>query len=258
MGEVMARPDDARGFLHKRILGAVGGLITSGSPLGALSGFARGGRTVSTARPRPQTGIPAPRPPARAVVPRTETARPSFISEAGKLLGRALKFGGEAPAPTRLALTIPGVPEIPGVGCILPFRLDPVTNTCKIFLGDRPGPNGDVAVGEAVMGRYGAGMTAGIRVIDRAVCLRGMQLGNDGVCYNKGAIKNSERMWPAGRKPLLTGGDMNAISIAARAGRKLDATTQRLQRLGLMNVRRTRKKPAAHRHARKATGVVSV
>jgi len=92
-----------------------------------------------------------------------------------------------------------------------------------------------------VMGRYGAGLAPGNRVINRAVCLRGMQLGNDGVCYNKSQITNKERMWPAGRKPLLSGGDMRAISTAARAAGRLERTTKRLQKIGLM------KKPAPRR-----------
>ena len=78
-------------------------------------------------------------------------------------------------------------------------------------------------------------------MIDRAVCPRGTQLGNDGLCYNKSQISNKQRMWPAGRKPLLTGGDMRAISTAARAGRRLDLTTKRLQKLGMM------KKPSPRR-----------
>jgi len=100
---------------------------------------------------------------------------------------------------------------------------------------------GAVPVGEAVMGRYGAGLRPGSMVIDRAVCLKGMQLGNDGICYNKSQISNQQRQWPAGRKPLLSGGDMRAISIAARAGRRLEGATKRLQRLGMM------KKPATRR-----------
>ena len=91
------------------------------------------------------------------------------------------------------------------------------------------------------MGRYGAGLEPGSIEIQRAVCLKGMQLGNDGVCYNKSQITNKQRMWPAGRKPLLTGGDMRAISTAARAGRRMDLATKRLQKMGMMKkpVRRT-------------------
>jgi len=93
--------------------------------------------------------------------------------------------------------------------------------------------------GEAVMGQYGAALVPGSQIVDRATCPRGTQLGNDGLCYNKSQISNKQRMWPAGRKPLLTGGDMRAISTAARAGRRLELATKRLQKMGMM------KKPAA-------------
>ncbi len=133
-------------------------------------------------------------------------------------------------------------------GCIFPFRRDPRTGECRIFAGERSGPD-DVffsggRAGEAVMGRFGAGMVPGVRTIDRAVCLRGMQLGLDGLCYDKKQLTNKERLWPAGRRPLLTGGDMRCISIASRAGKKLERTTKRLQAIGLM------KKPAPRRAAR--------
>ena len=103
------------------------------------------------------------------------------------------------------------------------------------------------------MGQYGAGLMPGNMVIDRAVCLRGMQLGNDGLCYNKGQITNRQRMWPAGRRPLLTGGDMRAISTAARAGKRLEGATKRLQKLGLMRKPAPRRKlltsgPSVHHH----------
>jgi len=94
--------------------------------------------------------------------------------------------------------------------------------------------------GESILGQYGAGMVAGSQIVDRAVCLKGMQLGNDGVCYNKSQISNKQRMWPAGRKPLLTGGDMRAISTAARAGRRLELATKRLQKMGMMKKPTTR------------------
>jgi len=106
-------------------------------------------------------------------------------------------------------------------------------------------------VGEAVMGRYGAALVPGNRAIQRAVCLPGMQLGDDGFCYNKGSISNRQRMWPKGRAPLLTGGQMRAISIAATAGRRLERTTKRLQKIGLMKKPASRRKitSGAHTHA---------
>ena len=256
------RPGDLRGFVHKRLLGAVGGFIRGG-PLGALGGFVAGGRPrVPTLQPQQVQLGPPPilvRAPARPTIPRTATARPSRLTAAGKEMGKELKFGGDgggiggvvggiAERFRRLAGGGPrrGV-EGPtgGDGCILPWRWDPRTQSCKIFAGQQTGVD-PTPMGEAVMGRYGAGLQPGNMVIDRAVCLRGMQLGNDGLCYNSGQITNKQRMWPAGRKPLLTGGDMRAISVAARAGRRLEGATKRLQRLGMM--KKPARRAAPHHH----------
>jgi len=182
------------------------------------------------------------RPTSRPTLSRAATARPSAASDAGKQLGRAAKFGGEmidgAPR-ARAAVSAP---------CVLPFRRDPRTGECRIFIGaesgrDRPAAERAAArgtaaaaapVGDAVMGRYGAALAPGSMMIDRAVCLRGMQLGNDGLCYNKSQISNKQRMWPKGRAPLLTGGEMRAISIAARAGSRVEKATERLRKLGMV------------------------
>jgi len=96
-----------------------------------------------------------------------------------------------------------------------------------------------ISVGEAVMGRYGAGMVPGNQVINRADCnlggrIRGMVLGNDGVCYNRREISNKERMWPRGRRPLLTGGDLNAISKAKRAAGRLARVISDTRSIGLL------------------------
>ncbi len=88
-------------------------------------------------------------------------------------------------------------------------------------------------------------MTPGSRIVDRAVCLPGMVVAKDGLCYNRSQIKNSERMWPRGRRPLLTGGDMRAISIAARAASRMTRTAVRLQEIGLI------KKPIARKPRKK-------
>jgi len=253
------RPGDERGFIHKKLLGAVGSLagvlpIPGGSFIStaarALSGR---GRAPGPAQFGGARGFRTGR-----TVPRTQTARVSVFSRAEKELGKALKFGGGGDGVLSAA---PGANR--SGGCILPWRRAP-DGTCQIFLGDRPGPddvgggNGAVVgpVGEAVMGRYGAAMQPGSMMIDRAVCGRKMQLADDGLCYSKSAITNKQRMWPRGRQPLLTGGDMRAISIANTAAKRLERTTKRLQSMGMM------KKPTArargHAHARAARGVVNV
>lgn len=106
------------------------------------------------------------------------------------------------------------------------------------------------------MGRYGAAMQPGSMMIDRAVCGRKMHLADDGLCYSKSTISNKQRMWPRGRRPLLSGGDMRAIGIAAGAAKRLERTTKRLQSMGMMKKPSGRRVP--HQHARAATGVVSV
>lgn len=253
------RPNDRRGFLHKTLGSIAKGII--GTTVGvAKIGFraSPAGQALAAAqqalvqpsifpqfRPGPQGFALAPpgqvpqfgptrqtsRSFGRGTVPRTQTARVSLASASEKEMGRSAKFNGGGGAA--------------GDGCIFPARRDPGTGRCKIFLGERAGPNGGAPVGDAVMGRFGAALEPGIQTIDRAVCLPGMQLGKDGLCYNKGAITNKERMWPAGRKPLLSGGEMRAISIAARAGSRLEKTTKRLQKLGMMKKSTIRSRGAA-------------
>jgi len=228
------RLGDERGFIHKKILGGVGriaGLLPiPGAPIISTAarfiagGGRRGGKTTTTTT---------------RTIPRTLTARPTGFSEAGKELGRNLKFGGAGAGGG-------------GIGCILPFRRDPRTGECKIFLGERSGPDNNgsafagAPVGEAVMGRYGTAQMPDSMTIERSVCKRGMTLGNDGLCYNKGQINNKQRMWPKGRKPLLTGGEMRAISIASRAGKRMDAATVRLRGMGLMKQAPKPRKPKQH------------
>lgn len=243
---VQRRHGDERGFIHKKLLSLGGnllGLIPGGGAVKTGIGLAggiisrRGGGAVAAgtgvwsnrATGQQVRGFPGTAPregfdvdwsfaPDGAPVaarPLVTTTRPSAITADQKRRGREFKgFAGGAGA---------------GNGqCNPPLVWDPQFGRCRpaAFAGD-PG-------GGAVMGQYGAALIPGSMIIDRQVCLRGMQLGNDGLCYNKSQISNKQRMWPAGRKPLLTGGQMNAISIAARAGRRLELATKRLQKMGMM------------------------
>jgi len=236
------RPGDQRGILHKSKFGKfLGGAVKTLVPAVGV-----GSRIVSTA----SSIFLKPR--ARATIPRTLTARPTLAGQQGKELGKQLKVAGFGGIPSG-ARGITGGRAGP---CDWPMVLDSAgrcrTPTSGEFGGEQFG------VGEAVMGRYGAALEPGSQIIDRAICLRGMQLGDDGLCYNKSQITNKQRMWPAGRKPLLSGGDMRAISIAARAGRRLEGTTKRLQRLGMMKKPASRRALPPHRHAQASTAVVSV
>lgn len=104
--------------------------------------------------------------------------------------------------------------------------------------------------GEAKMGRFGAGLKPAVFSQQQRRCPRGSVLGApeaDGtsLCYNRRDISNKERMWPRGRRPLLTGGEMRAISIAASAAKKMQAKQKQLQELGLL------KKPTSRPRAPK-------
>ena len=224
-------PHQRRGFVHKRLLGAVGGFI-SGGPLGAVGGFAAGG-----GGPR---GPMMPTGPQLTGI-RTHAAHghgagahtfmtPANLAAAGVPMGRS--FG----TPTSFATP-----------CIFPWKRQP-DGTCRFdldpgagtgFPGDPlPGTREFLAgpQGEAVMGRYGAGMVPIELQRRHADCtaggtVRGMVLGNDGICYNKRDLRNAERMWPKGRQPLLTGGEQRAISIAAVAAGKLGRSRKRLKKV---------------------------
>lgn len=91
-----------------------------------------------------------------------------------------------------------------------------------------------ISGGEAVMGRYGAGMQPAQRSAVVRMCPQGAVLGNDGLCYNKRDLRRTDRKWIPPRKPLLTGGDLNAIARAARAANKLKTQQKRLQKLGML------------------------
>ncbi len=247
------RPSDQRGFIHKSKLGRfVTGAVKTFVPAVAI-----GSKVLSTGRSLLRTK-------ARATVPRTLTARSTLAGAEQKELGLQLKFPSDAQLTTSNVRQLHGGAPPPrrnggtgflgprGGGCPEPLILSPEGN-CIAPTSPR---GAELFMGEATMGRYGAALIPGTKIIDRAVCLPGMQLGDDGLCYNKGAITNSQRMWPRGRRPLLTGGDMNAIAIASRAGGKLDRTTKRLRALGMMKaLPKPRKAPAPHAHAKPVAAV---
>ena len=241
------RPGDERGFVHKSFIGrAIGSAVKRFIPAVGIASD-----VVSTLTKRP----------ARPVAPRTTTARPSLSGAQGKEIARLLKFpdaarAGGQPAP----FVLPGQERLRGRGivgpsgpCDFPMVRDS-EGRCRTPTSGRLGGE-QFGVGEAVMGRYGAALEPGSMIIDRAVCLKGMWLGDDGLCYNKGAISNKQRQWPRGRRPLLTGGDMRAIGIAARAGSKMDRTTKRLRSLGMMKALPAPRKKATHPHAKPVAAV---
>jgi len=228
------RPGDERAFLHKKLLGIVSKVarvLPIPAPIaGIIGGVA--GRLAGARAQQKEAGIQI-----------------KFGNGVSTTRPRTGGFGGGS------------ITGFGTGGCIWPLRWSVLLGRCAAFVGTDVGPEAIAGqeVGEAVMGQYGAALQPGSRMISRAICLRGMQLGNDGLCYNKSQIRNNQRMWPAGRKPLLSGGDMRAISIASRAGRRMELATKRLQKMGMMKKPTTRRLlTAGHAHARAAKDVVSV
>jgi len=217
-------------FVHKRLGRAIVGFATGG-PVGAAAGFATGGG--GGARPV-LGGCPLPPGDLQFQIRRWQS---------GASRSPALRAELEA-----CGVNLRGL--VSSDRCPPLMRPHPVTGECTFFIGDRPGRDTrpletgpGVPVGNAVMGRYGAALEPGSMIVDRAVCLRGMHLADDGLCYNKGAITNKQRAWPRGRKPLLTGGEMRAISVASTAAKRLTRTAVRLQEIGLIKKPVTRKPP---------------
>lgn len=159
--------------------------------------------------------------------------------------------GGGVPATAELLVPAgcpPGFWRHPNGEC-LPLKgrelPGPVAGLQRFIPG---GATGMTEFGDAVLGQYGAALEPGIRSMDTRVCPRGTVLGLDGLCYNRRDLRNSERMWPRGRRPLLTGGDMRCISIAAAAAKKLQKKQKQLQAMGML------KKPSPRRARALAPG----
>ena len=224
------RPGDERGFIHKKLLGAVSSLagvlpIPGASIVSGITGRLAGARDRKLAVTEAKFGNGAVAQAAR-IPCRPDQLRYSDGHCHTTLRARAFHLFEQ------------GVPDTAAFGGAAAAAASP------------RGPG----VGDAVMGQYGAALEPGTMQIERSVCLPGMQLAKDGLCYNKGAITNSQRMWPRGRRPLLTGGDMRAIAIAARAGNKLERTTKRLRSLGMMK-RLPAPRKTAHQHAKPVAAV---
>lgn len=100
--------------------------------------------------------------------------------------------------------------------------------------GSVSGGGMSLSYGEAVNGRYGPALVPARVGTEVRRCPRGAVLGNDGLCYNKRDLRKSDRAWVPARKPLLTGGDLNAISRASRAANRMKVQQKRLQKLGLL------------------------
>lgn len=107
-------------------------------------------------------------------------------------------------------------------------------NGVCINLGDL-GPGGDPAVTGQVPSN-GAGVHRGdhapaVFTTTRRRCRKGSVLGTDFLCHEKRDIRNNQRLYPKPRAPLGTSGDLNAVTKAARFGRRLKSNEKKLRKL---------------------------
>jgi len=227
------RLKDQSGFVHRRIIGgitgAISGLVT-GNPLAALAGGLRGfARTPEDVVPA-VTGCPpgffasptgcVPR---GAIDPRLGpvTRGGPFASARSALrdrIARSSIAGGNGARPGPLTRPAP-LPPFAASMAAAPLN------------GEIPRPDIPTL---AVTGQFGAGFEASIISREMRLCPPKTVLGVDGVCYNRRDLRNDERAWPRGRRPLLTGGEMRAVSTASAAAKKLQRKQKQLQELGLL------------------------
>jgi len=226
-------PGDRQGFIHKRIFrgikGAVGGIL--GGPAGIVGGGI-GGFFDTPGGPKPSV----PGRPFGPVGP--PTCDPGFTFSGGRCVHPAFK---------------PRSPKIPST-----FGPPPFVGPHPRPTGPPPTGNGAQAEqltlgGDAELGRFGAGINPAFFSQQTRRCPRGMVLGapeadGESLCYNRRDLSNKERMWPQGRRPLLTGGDMRCISVASSAAKKLQRKQKQLESMGML------KKPSRRGPPRLAAG----
>jgi len=163
--------------------------------------------------------------------------------------GRKPQFPVQTFAPTS-AMCPPGFGMNANGQCV-PLQGRPKTGIVEFFRRKIPGgETGLEEFGEAVMGQFGAALQPAQIPSSRLRCPRGSVLGTDELCYNRRDLKNDERKWPRGTRPLLTGGDMRCIRIASAAAKKLQRKEKQLQAMGMLKKASSRRRqaalPAAH------------
>jgi len=226
-----------------------GGLLTEDEALRqAHAGMVPVAVEVSPRVPPPVATTGSGAAPATAVARAGPGATSSFLGLGGIIstIGGVLLPGlfpgsgnGNGVAPARCP-----APQIMGQNGLCVFPPSPVARD------PRTGAPG----GRAEAGRFGGGFTPDLRTMNVRSCGRGFVLASDGLCYHKRSLPNRDRAWPRGRRPLLTGGEMRAISKAAAAAGKLQRTTKRLQKIGMLPKPSSRRRLPPHQHQLKVVG----
>jgi len=256
------------GFVHKRLFRGAASFVTSGfSPTAAAAGFLSGGGgqpTPTARRPRALSnlGLADARRREITTAMRAATKRGDHVEAAAFLR----ELGTQGPLQKRRQ-PVPPIPQVAPVihrklGRAIVDRFAPCPPGQSRGSGRRAKcspdrvrpplrPRLDLSLagvlpggppllsfgrggGQVVMGRYGAGMQPEEEMRRHRECLPGMVLGDDGVCYNRRDIRNSEREWPKGRRPLGTPGEMAALSKAAAFGKRMETTVKRMQGIGVL------------------------
>jgi len=211
-------------FIHGRIKRAVGGFITGG-PTGAVGGFISGGGGGGGGGAQNLNLSDARR---RAITRAMDAASSRGQGKEARAFARELGLQGRLDDVVDFFV---------GSGCQPPLVKD-VNGECVAVGSPRDFQHGG---GAAVMGRYGAAIAPMRRDVMTLDCLPGMVLGKDNLCYNRRDIRNTERKWPKGTRPLGTPGEMAALRKAASFGRRMETTIKRMQKIGVI------KKPSSRR-----------
>jgi len=216
--------DEARGFVHKKLFGvakfAVSTFVPGGSTaVGVFNSLTRRRQRATASKAVTRTAkfggnesnAGCPRGSWRDGQGRCRTDSGSGpIMLAAGTGGPGAVFQGSAPS-RALART----------DCTWPARIDPLTGQCRIFLGEVSGPDPEQPTGHvSAPGTPGSGSPAPQGVVPairdgvRRRCPKRYVLGINNLCYF-GLARNSKfRKWRPGRKPMFTGGDLNAIDRA--------------------------------------------
>jgi len=229
----LGRPGDVRHFVHKfigRTLGKIGSSVLGGIPV--VGGLASGIFDQTLGRALGSTSVPV-----------TSGCPPGFLNTGGGCVPVPRAGGPVVLPPVQLPAGRPLFTGARGPGAF------PQPTPAQVDIRTGLGFPVDPAAGVAVMGRFGAGFEPAVIMTDTRRCGRGAVLGVDGLCYNRRDLRNSDRFWPRGRRPLLTGGEVRAISVASSAAKKLERKQKQLMELGLLKrpTRSRRAAPAGHR-----------
>ncbi|MEE8551629.1 MAG: hypothetical protein V3T08_10290, partial [Gemmatimonadota bacterium] len=203
-------PHGARGFVHKRLIGAATGFLTGG-PGGAVAGFAAGGGGRPSRR-----SLGAARGATRRVI---LAERRQLADSGGGCSHLGSGFTASAGPNSPCVAVAQQVVRTPGVRGVIERAL-PFGATGFEVAGavDR--------FGEAVVGAFGmpALEPAIVGEVERADgsvglirrCPSGLVLGRDELCYPREILRRNSRFrkWRPGVKPILTSGQRSSIRKA--------------------------------------------